>query len=164
MIQHLLAIWSVSSAFSKSSLYVWKFSIHVLMKPSLKDFELYKNIYHYTWPKELIIQSEEFPQIHSERSIRIIPEHSEAGCNMFISFFFFFWMNLCKSQQIGRDICDSLNVENDWLSYEKRAPRERRGTWRNFKPGNRKRPHTTVGTFLNRRKSDRRRKITWGSS
>ena len=24
---------------SKSSLYIWKFSIHVLLKPSLKDFE-----------------------------------------------------------------------------------------------------------------------------
>ena len=30
---------SGSSAFSKSSLYIWKFSIHVLLKPSLKDFE-----------------------------------------------------------------------------------------------------------------------------
>ena len=28
-----------SSAFSKSSLYIWKFLIHVLLKPSLKDFE-----------------------------------------------------------------------------------------------------------------------------
>ena len=27
------------SAFSKYSLYIWKFSIHVLLKPSLKDFE-----------------------------------------------------------------------------------------------------------------------------
>ena len=31
---------SGSSAFSKSSLYIWKFCIHVLLKPSLKDFEL----------------------------------------------------------------------------------------------------------------------------
>ena len=30
---------SVSSAFCKSSLYIWKFSVHVLLKPSLKDFE-----------------------------------------------------------------------------------------------------------------------------
>ena len=30
---------SGSSAFSKPSLYIWKFSIHVLLKPSLKDFE-----------------------------------------------------------------------------------------------------------------------------
>ena len=30
---------SGSSAFSKSNLYVWKFSLHVLLKPSLKDFE-----------------------------------------------------------------------------------------------------------------------------
>ena len=29
------------SAFSKSSLYVWKFSVHILLKPSLKDFEHY---------------------------------------------------------------------------------------------------------------------------
>ena len=32
---------SGSSPFSKSSLYIWKFSIHVLLKPSLKDFEHY---------------------------------------------------------------------------------------------------------------------------
>ena len=32
---------SGSSAFSKSSLYVWKFSIHILLKPSFKDFEHY---------------------------------------------------------------------------------------------------------------------------
>ena len=27
------------SAFSKSSLNIWKFSVHVLLKPSFKDFE-----------------------------------------------------------------------------------------------------------------------------
>ena len=32
---------SGSSAFSKSSLYIWKFSVHILLKPSLKDFEHY---------------------------------------------------------------------------------------------------------------------------
>ena len=32
---------SGSSAFSKPSLYIWKFSVHVLLKPSLKDFEHY---------------------------------------------------------------------------------------------------------------------------
>ena len=30
---------SVSSAFSKPNLYIWKFSVHVLLKPNLKDFE-----------------------------------------------------------------------------------------------------------------------------
>ena len=30
---------SGSSAFSKPRLYIWKFSVHVLLKPSLKDFE-----------------------------------------------------------------------------------------------------------------------------
>ena len=30
---------SGSSAFSKSSLYIWKFSAHVLLKPRFKDFE-----------------------------------------------------------------------------------------------------------------------------
>ena len=30
---------SGSSAFSKSSLYIWKFSVHILLKSSLKDFE-----------------------------------------------------------------------------------------------------------------------------
>ena len=32
---------SGSFAFSKSSFYIWKFSFHVLLKPSLKDFEHY---------------------------------------------------------------------------------------------------------------------------
>ena len=31
---------SGSTAFSKSSLYIWNFSVHVLLKPSSKDFEL----------------------------------------------------------------------------------------------------------------------------
>ena len=30
-----------SSAFSKSSLCIWNFSVHILLKPSLKDFEHY---------------------------------------------------------------------------------------------------------------------------
>ena len=30
---------SSSSAFSKSNLYIWKFSVHILLKPSLKDFK-----------------------------------------------------------------------------------------------------------------------------
>ena len=32
---------SGSSAFSKASLSIWKFSVHVLLKLSLKDFEYY---------------------------------------------------------------------------------------------------------------------------
>ena len=32
---------SASSAFSKSRLYLWKFLVHILLKPSLKDFEHY---------------------------------------------------------------------------------------------------------------------------
>ena len=32
---------SGSSAFSKSSLYIWKFSVHILLKPSLNNFEHY---------------------------------------------------------------------------------------------------------------------------
>ena len=46
MIQRMLAIWSlVPLSFLKtaffSSLYIWKFSVHILLKPSLKDFEHY---------------------------------------------------------------------------------------------------------------------------
>ena len=37
MIQRMLI--SGSFAFSKSSLYIWKFLVHVLLKPGLKDFE-----------------------------------------------------------------------------------------------------------------------------
>ena len=28
-----------SSAFSESNLYIWKFSVHILLKPNFKDFE-----------------------------------------------------------------------------------------------------------------------------
>ena len=34
---------SGSFAFSKSSLYILKFFVHVLLKPSLKDFEHYRD-------------------------------------------------------------------------------------------------------------------------
>ena len=32
---------SGSSPFSKSSLYIWKFMVHIQLRPSLKDFEHY---------------------------------------------------------------------------------------------------------------------------
>ena len=32
---------SGSSAFSKTSLYIWKFMVHVLLKPGLENFEHY---------------------------------------------------------------------------------------------------------------------------
>ena len=32
-------LFSGSSAFSKTSLYMWNFLVHILLKPSLKDFE-----------------------------------------------------------------------------------------------------------------------------
>ena len=35
----VISLISGSSAFSKSSLYIWKFSVHLLLKPSVKDFE-----------------------------------------------------------------------------------------------------------------------------
>ena len=34
-------LFSGSSAFSQSSLYIWTFLVYVLVKPSLKDFEQY---------------------------------------------------------------------------------------------------------------------------
>ena len=42
MIQQMLAIWSlVPLFFPKSSLYIWKLSVHVLLKPGLENFEHY---------------------------------------------------------------------------------------------------------------------------
>ena len=32
---------SGSSTFSKSSLYIWQFSVHILLKPGLENFEHY---------------------------------------------------------------------------------------------------------------------------
>ena len=40
MVQWMLAVWSVVPLrFSKSSLNIWKFTIHVLLKPGLENFE-----------------------------------------------------------------------------------------------------------------------------
>ena len=40
IIQHMLAIRSrIPLPFSEFTSYVWKFSLHVLLKPSLRDFE-----------------------------------------------------------------------------------------------------------------------------
>ena len=36
---------SDSSAFSKTSLNIWKFTVHVLLKPGLENFELVKNYF-----------------------------------------------------------------------------------------------------------------------
>ena len=44
---------SGSFAFSKSSLNIWKFSIHILLKPSLEDFEHY---FASMWNEALFIQ------------------------------------------------------------------------------------------------------------
>ena len=41
MIPRMLAIWSLVPLSFKSSLYIWMFLVHVLLKSSLKDFEHY---------------------------------------------------------------------------------------------------------------------------
>ena len=41
MIQWMLAIWSLVPLLFKSSLNIWKFSVHVQLKPSLENFEHY---------------------------------------------------------------------------------------------------------------------------
>ena len=41
MIQWMFVIWSGASAFSKSSLNIWKLMVHVLLKPGLENFEHY---------------------------------------------------------------------------------------------------------------------------
>ena len=36
-----LAIWSLVPVFSKNNLNIWKFMVHVLLKPGLENFEHY---------------------------------------------------------------------------------------------------------------------------
>ena len=37
----MMAIWSVVPVFSKSSLNIWKFTVHMMLKPGLENFEHY---------------------------------------------------------------------------------------------------------------------------
>ena len=53
---------SGSSAFSKTSLNIWKFSVHVLLKRSLKDFEHYLASVYQHWS-----DCEEIPHIQGQR-------------------------------------------------------------------------------------------------
>ena len=41
MIQWILAIWCLVSAFSKTSLNIWKFMVRVLLKPGLENIRIY---------------------------------------------------------------------------------------------------------------------------
>ena len=47
---------SCSSAFSKTSLNIWKFTVHVLLKPGLKNFEHYFTLEHnYVTHREILL-------------------------------------------------------------------------------------------------------------
>ena len=41
VVHQMLTIWSLVSLFSKSNLNIWKFSVYILLKPSLENFEHY---------------------------------------------------------------------------------------------------------------------------
>ena len=46
---------SGSSASPKSSLYIWKFSVHIVFKPSLKDFGNHKFVF-YVWKSVYVLK------------------------------------------------------------------------------------------------------------
>ena len=61
---------SDSSAFSKSSLNIWKFAVHVLVKPSLENFDLSTaNIFHWSLcrnqPEKITFLSESISRVPS---------------------------------------------------------------------------------------------------
>ena len=86
---------SVSRAFSKSSLYIWKFSVHVLLKPSLEDFEHkgFTSLFFFFWTyirnECRILGEESFVPYHPQFSWFLIrslllafsfPSEREAPC------------------------------------------------------------------------------------
>ena len=48
---HVGNLISVSSAFSKTNLNIWKFTVHVLLKPGLENFEDSGIAFHWDWNK-----------------------------------------------------------------------------------------------------------------
>ena len=46
---------SGSTAFPKSSLYIWKFSVHIVLKQSLKDFCNHKFVF-YVWKSVYVLK------------------------------------------------------------------------------------------------------------
>ena len=75
---------SDSSAFSKSSLYIWKFLVRVLLKPSLKDFE--HNLAS-TWNECncVVLWTKEHFVCNGEWSSRRIPQRNEFFSNLKLS-------------------------------------------------------------------------------
>ena len=56
MIQHVGNLISGSSAFSKTSLNIWKFTVHVLLKPGLENFEHYfASMWRRQWQPTLVL-------------------------------------------------------------------------------------------------------------
>ena len=58
---------SDSSAFSKSSLCVWNFLVHALLKPSLKDFEHHLEPLERTKPADTLTSHFQFPQLRENK-------------------------------------------------------------------------------------------------
>ena len=48
---------SVSSAFSKTSLNIWKFTVHVLLKPGLENFESFLYLGIFCWSQPVSVRS-----------------------------------------------------------------------------------------------------------
>ena len=73
-----------SSAFSEFSLYIWKFSIHVLLKPNLKDFEHYLASIHY------IFRNISLPYFVNYNMVKILLVHcrNESGL-VLVSYFIY---------------------------------------------------------------------------
>ena len=54
---------SGSSAFSKSSLYIWNYSVYLLLKPGLKDFE------HYCFPDGSVVKN--LPEVQKTQKVQV---------------------------------------------------------------------------------------------
>ena len=70
-----------SSGFCKSSLYIWKFSVHILLKPSLKDFEHYlASVWHLRQPNgeaQNVEHQSQAPYISPDKNLILLMERKE---------------------------------------------------------------------------------------
>ena len=113
IIQRMLAISSLVPL-PNSNLYIWNFSVHVLLKPSLKDFE--HNLALFYIPNLIIPTS-----LPCLVLMLAVSNYVALPLSMPCSFCFFFFFLAAGHDVLGKRNCDKQAFRNVVVSSGRRA-------------------------------------------